>query len=61
MTTKKGAGRPNKPPQAKRSVILKARLTRQEAETVRLAAQRRNVTATELLRDGLRCLNLIGE
>ena len=58
---KKNVGRPKKPRGAKRSVNFNTRLTRQEAETVRLAAQQRNITATSLLREALRRLNLIGE
>jgi hypothetical protein len=37
------------------------RLTRQEAESVKLAAQERNVAATDLLREGLQRLGLIEE
>lgn len=51
--TKKNAGRPKKPVSAKRSVRYCVRLTREEAHTVKLAADARRVTVTDLMREVL--------
>lgn len=53
MTTKKGAGRPHKPPQAKRNVIRKVRLTRAEDALIRLRAGNRRITFSEIVRESL--------